>query len=75
MVINISDCVDSQISCNRNRNLYYKYIHNVMDFSATTFECIMGLREDQKHIALDYTIDKVLQEICRVNQYYNFDSA
>ena len=46
-----------------------------MDYSAKTFECIMGLHEDQKSNALDYTIAKVLQEMCRVNQYYDFDST
>jgi len=66
--------VDQRINSNRNLNLFYK--KDILDqFSADFFHNIMNIEDDQLDALMNYTIDKVLSELYRVNQYYNFDET
>ncbi|PKP03624.1 MAG: class I SAM-dependent methyltransferase [Bacteroidetes bacterium HGW-Bacteroidetes-6] len=69
--------IDQQIDANRGKNLLYEGNENPMAFIEETTRMIaeMGnISKSDKEILVSYTTDKALEEFCRVNQYYEFNS-
>ena len=68
--------IDKQIEQNKGKNLFYESADTSFHFINETINCIEkigNITEQQENILLDYATDKVLEEFCRVNQYYSFD--
>lgn len=73
---NLLNVIDNQISTNKGINLFFEG-ENLFEFSSESIlaiEQIINIGELPKSLLIDYTINKVLQEFYRINQYYNFDS-
>ncbi|HBG41564.1 MAG TPA: hypothetical protein DEF88_12210 [Porphyromonadaceae bacterium] len=67
--------IDLQIESNRNKNLFHKDATKTMHFAQTLFDEILnlkGLTENEVNVLIEYTCEKVVEEFCRVNQYYSF---
>lgn len=68
--------IDKQIEFNRNKNILFENL-DAFQFSHETVEAISQidrLNSDSKQLLIDYATDKAIEEFCRVNQYYSFDS-
>jgi len=72
---NIQEIIDEQIELNEGINLFsedealFRLSKNLSILS----DNIQTLNTSQTEIIINYTVNKVLHEFCRVNQYYNFD--
>ncbi len=68
--------IDSQIKHNRSKNLLCKSIKSVLSFAPETIAnmSLMRIINDQnQELVINYTVQKVLQEFCRINQYLSFN--
>ena len=72
---NLKKSIDAQIASNQGKNLfhdgvpaYYEFIELLVD----SLKNINNLSAEQEQELIEYTTDKVLQEFCRINQYYSF---
>lgn len=68
--------IDNQIEFNRGKNIF---LDNLDEFKFTNeiFLIVSTLDEldsNSKKFLIEYTTDKVIEEFCRVNQYYSFSS-
>lgn len=71
----LKEYIDLQIEFNQSKNLFYKEIQNSMKFKKLIFNVIPYLVEispNNLNTLVGYTTEKVLQEFCRVNQYFSF---
>lgn len=71
----LEEYVDLQIEFNQSKNLFHKEIKETMKFTKSTFDAILRLDKittDVLDSLIDYTTEKVLQEFCRINQYFSF---
>ncbi len=70
----LKESIDIQIESNQSKNLFFKDISNIMQISLLTFSTIQmkNFSDEDISILIDYTTEKVLQEFCRVNQYFSF---
>jgi len=68
--------IDVQIKHNRSKNFFCRNAENIFSFAPETIinadqACRMNRRDQEQLIS--YTVLKVLQEFCRINQYISFD--
>ncbi|MDR2010627.1 MAG: class I SAM-dependent methyltransferase [Bacteroidales bacterium] len=71
----LKEYIDSQIEFNQSKNLFHKGINETMRFTESTLKAILNLGEitsSDLSLLIDYTTEKVLQEFCRINQYFSF---
>jgi len=69
------DIIDVQIKLNRGINLFREEVLlKLTEESLLIIDQIEALGEPTRNKLISYTIDQVLKEIYRVNQYYNFDT-
>jgi len=71
----LTDIVDLQIKFNQSKNLFHKEFNETLKFTELTMAAIQNIDRiapDDLNVLIDYTTEKVLQEFCRVNQYYSF---
>lgn len=69
--------IDIQIEFNRGKNIFLEDNSLTLKFVDDTIRAISEINElsnDSEKILLDYVTDKVLEEFCRINQYYTFNS-
>ena len=67
--------VDLQIKFNQSKNLFHKDFNETLKFTELTMTAIQNtdrIAPDDLNVLIDYTAEKVLQEFCRVNQFYSF---
>lgn len=68
--------IDNQIKSNRGKNILLDK-PEIFQFISDTINEISNINElnmNAEDILIDYTTDKVLDEFCRINQYYSFDT-
>jgi hypothetical protein len=68
--------IDKQLEYNQGKNLFYNGILNSLKFSPETLNAIekMDLMDsDSENFLIDYLTNRVVQEFCKINQYYTFD--
>lgn len=68
--------IDNQIEFNRGKNIFL-YRLDFFQFAEETVKAISDidkLNPDAKETLIDYATDKAIEEFCRINQYYSFDS-
>jgi len=71
------DLINQQLTSNKGLNLFYKD-DSAFQFSEKFYQEIRDDKEmsgDQLNVILNYTIDKILAELYRVNQYYTFEQS
>jgi SAM-dependent methyltransferase len=71
----LKEYIDLQIEFNQGRNLFHKEFNETMKFTESTLEAILNLDKivpGDLDLLIDYTSERVLQEFCRVNQYFSF---
>ncbi len=68
--------IDRQIEFNKGKNIFFDRpgLFQFIDETIKAISNLKGLSGDTENILIDYVTDKVLEEFCRVNQYYSFDS-
>lgn len=69
--------IDRQIESSQGKNIFLDE-DNTLRFLQETVNCIDRIGEIDEAgecVLIDYATDKTLQEFCRVNQYYSFDSV
>lgn len=74
---NLKQHIDQQINHNKNKNLFYPDLSNMVGFTDTTIkkiEKLSNLTPEDLEILANYTTEKAIQEFCMVNQYYAFTS-
>ena len=67
--------IDLQINHNRSKNLLCNSTKDVLSFAPETIINIGLIRKmngREQELLINYTIQKVLQEFCRINQYISF---
>lgn len=68
--------IDKQIAANQGKNIFsdnlddFQFIHETIDLISKTG----SLPASAEKILIDYTTEKAIEEFCRINQYYSFDS-
>ena len=71
----VNNIINSQIKFNQGKNLIHKKSNEILKFTKSTITAIQNtdkIASDDLNVLIDCTIEKVLQEFCRVNQYYSF---
>jgi hypothetical protein len=69
--------IDKQIEFNQGENIFLDGNNLTLKFFDETIKAISTLSEinsDYEEILIDYSTDKALEEFCRINQYYTFNS-
>lgn len=69
--------IDRQIASNKGKNLFVDAPEMTLHFVDDTIKAIAAIQEissDAENILVDYATDKSLEEFCRINQYYSFNS-
>ncbi len=69
--------IDRQIESNQGKNIFLDKGGLTLRFIEGTINAISNIRElslDSENILIDYATDKSLEEFCRINQYYTFNS-
>ena len=69
--------IDKQIAFNKGKNIFLDHTDLRLQFIDDTINAISNIRElstDSEKILIEYTTDKALEEFCRINQYYTFNS-
>lgn len=72
----LHEFIDRQISCNRGKNLFSNQCKRTLELEESFYSFFMQIDEIedvQFKKLLDYTVNQVITELCRINQYYNFD--
>ncbi len=73
---NLLKSIDNQIKSNRDKNLFHDN-DELFRFTNETIKNISSFNELNYHseqLLIDYTTNKTIEEFCRVNQYYSFNS-
>lgn len=68
--------IDKQIRSNQGKNIFMN-TPEVFRFTRETLRAIADIDElniDSEEMLTDYATDKAIEEFCRVNQYYSFNS-
>lgn len=68
--------IDKQIGYNKGKNIFFDRFE-IFHFVSETANAIIRLKElnsDAQNFLIDYATDKAIEEFCRINQYYSFDS-
>lgn len=69
--------IDKQIEFNQGKNIFLDdkdLALRFMDDTINTISNISELSVDSEKILIDYATDRALVELCRMNQYYTFNS-
>ena len=69
--------IDRQIEFNRGKNIFLSEHGMSLTFIDETIRAISSMDEadiDFENVLLDYATDKAIEEFCRMNQYYTFNS-
>jgi hypothetical protein len=68
--------IDKQIEFNQGKNIISgePELFQFIDDTINTISGIQHLNSDAENLLVDYTTDKVLEEFCKINQYYSFNS-
>ena len=72
----IQDSIENQLAFNAGKNLFYEEAISSLAFTPETLSVIERFGEiviTTENLLIDYLTSRVLQEFCRVNQYYSFD--
>jgi hypothetical protein len=72
---NLKKSIDAQIASNQGKNLFHDGVPASNEFVVLlvdNLKDINNLLAEQEQELIEYTTDKVLQEFCRINQYYSF---
>jgi hypothetical protein len=74
MVSKLKASIKLQINSNQGKNLFHKNIFCIMQCSQSIIDTLQNntLTEHDVSSLVDYTAEKILQELCRVNQYFSF---
>lgn len=75
LVKKLKEYINLQIDTNQSKNLFHKNFPEMMSVPLLPFEIIQNsktIADDELQLLIDYTMEKVLQEFCRVNQYFSF---
>ncbi|MCL2283193.1 MAG: class I SAM-dependent methyltransferase [Fibromonadales bacterium] len=75
MTADFKRCIDLQIESNHSKNLFHKDSNESFRFLTSTIKAVQKAGEitpNDLNLLINYTTDKVLQEFCRVNQYFSF---
>src|SRR5512133_2187141 len=70
------ESISKQIKHNQVKNIFLdqpEMLHFIND-TLRAISTIHELNKDAENFLIDYATDKTLEEFCRVNQYYSFDS-
>jgi hypothetical protein len=70
------ESINKQIEHNQGKNIFLDQ-PEMLQFINDTIHAISTINELEngaENFLIDYTTDKTLEEFCRVNQYYSFDS-
>ncbi|MBK8808870.1 MAG: class I SAM-dependent methyltransferase [Bacteroidales bacterium] len=73
----IFSCIDAQISFNKGKNIFFEdnqFFFTFNSYMLKEIKNICLLNNNAGNEIIDYTTDKVLQELYRINQYYYFNS-
>ena len=70
------ESIDKQIEFNQGINVILDEpeLFKFIDDTVNTISSINDLNTDLENFLIDYATDKVLDEFCRINQYYSFNS-
>lgn len=70
------ESIDKQIEFNQGINIILDEpeLFKFIDDTVNTISSINDLNTDLENFLIDYATDKVLDEFCRINQYYSFNS-
>lgn len=69
--------IDKQILMNRGKNLFFNKPGNILELANSSYSLFKQLKELTNECIpalIDYTVNQVVIELCRMNQYYNFGS-
>ena len=69
--------IDKLILFNQGKNLFIEDNEMTLKFDEETLKVISDLENiniESEKILIDYAADKALEEFCRINQYYTFNS-
>ena len=69
--------IDNQLEFNKGKNIFVNDPAMSLKFVQDTLTAIADIPEinlDTENLLIDYTTDKVLEEFCRINQYFTFNS-
>jgi hypothetical protein len=69
--------IDKQIESNQGKNIFLGSNDTTLKFAVDTITEIPNINEldaDAEDLLLDYATNKVIEEFCRINQYYTFNS-
>ncbi len=75
---NFKKSIDEQIANNRGKNLFHdskSASNEFIELLIDNLKEINNLSVEQEQKLIEYTTDKVLQEFCRINQYYSFGAT
>lgn len=73
----ILDNIENQLVFNMRKNLFHDDTIQSMAFTPeilTTIEHFWEINSDTEKMLIDYLTNRVLQKLCKVNQYYSFDT-
>jgi hypothetical protein len=75
MITKLKDSINLQINSNQGKNLFHKNIFRIMQCSQSIIDALQNnaFAENDVCSIIDYTAEKILQELCRVNQYFSFN--
>ncbi len=69
--------IDKQIEFNQGKNIFLDKTDITLKFIDDTIKAISEITQinsGSEKILIDYTTDKAIEEFCRINQYYSFNS-
>lgn len=73
---NLEKIIDRQIEFNQGKNIFLEDL-TLFQFSKETIKAVSSISSfdpDFKQLIIEYSVDKAIEEFCRVNQYYSFNS-
>jgi hypothetical protein len=69
--------IDDQIQANQGKNIFLENNMNELTFIDGTIKTILNIHElpaDYEPVLIDYASEKAIEEFCRINQYYTFNT-
>lgn len=75
MMNDLTDWIDKQIRFNQSKNFFHRTDEGTLRFADSTVKKIREIHPihpSHQAVLIDYTTEKVLEELCRINQYYAF---
>jgi len=70
------ESIDKQIESNKGQNIFFDK-PEIFQFISETINAISNINElnsDSERFLVNYAADKAIEEFCRINQYYSFDT-